>query len=468
MRPTSLVDEATQGAQGVGAPSSSFSTLGKIPAEAVLTAAQNTAPQNRSTKTKGDGAWAFARVRAPGYYLVTFAKIGYQTQRYVIDSSAAVATEPLSVELTPGDGRLTGAITSARGAVGGATITISDGTTRLPPARTRAARSGQWSLEGLSTPSAYLVTASRPGMSTESRIVVLRAGGRGVVNLSSVRPRPNWPARSRTGQSGHDRRSRRRAVTVHGGGMTRTATTMTNGNLAGFYQLPDLPPGSYTVTMSADGYLPETHQVTIRTGQSQATVNAILTSATAVVVGTVHGVQFDPGGAVRFGPDGKIRSSARSTARASRCPHPRTPTRSPAVGRYVPDERDRTWHVRAERTVRRAGHGVCQRRRRGRADHPGIAGRAATHPPVDPGHVDDRGLVASASPSGTLSCPTGTTPGTDCNVFFTLVDSSGQSVPTRTGTPGRSSRRPRPPRRRTGRRTTRCPRNWVYAPGCIG
>ncbi len=417
---------------------SAFTALGKIPQSALQIEAPGNTPQNRSTRTKKDGAWSFARVHAPGYYLVTFAKLGYQTQRYVIDSSAAVATDPLSVELAPGQGRLSGVITSARGAVGGATITISDGTNTVTTSSNSRGAIGRWSIDGLSTPSAYLVSASSPGLSTESRIVVLRAGGTGVANL-----RLGGAATELVGKvSGPDSLGATvglggARVTVRGGGTTRTATTVTNGNLAGYYQLPDLPPGTYTVTMSADGYLPETQRVLIHKGRSQATANAVLTSAAAVVVGTVRGVQFDADGNVRTKPGtstplidaiggaGIVLASPQNTYKITSSADGSFRMSGITPGTYV-------------LSAQFAGLATAY------VTVTAVAGQTTRVPlsalllnlPTTTDSSTIAGFVASESPSGTLSCPAATTPGSDCNVYFTLVDSAGRAVPTRTGNGG--------------------------------
>ena len=41
-----------------------------------------------TTTTTPDGSWAFGGIRAPGYYLVTFSKPGYNTQSYVVTVSS--------------------------------------------------------------------------------------------------------------------------------------------------------------------------------------------------------------------------------------------------------------------------------------------------------------------------------------------------------------------------------------------
>ena len=70
--------------------------------------------------------------------------------------------------MTAGAGRLSGRIGGPSGAVGGATITISDGQETLATSSTSAGTVGNWSIDGLSTPGTFLVSASKDGLSLES------------------------------------------------------------------------------------------------------------------------------------------------------------------------------------------------------------------------------------------------------------------------------------------------------------
>jgi hypothetical protein len=295
--PTSLADQAVQGATGVGVDSQSLDVLGKVPATALLTTAPSTVSENRSTTTGKDGAWTFAGVRAPGYYLLTFAKPGYQTERYVVNAASAAAGKPLEVTLVPGQGRLTGTVRGPDGPVGGAKITITDGTNTLTTSSNTKGQVGAWSVDGLSTPSSYLVSASKDGLGTESSLVNLAAGGSssltlrlktGVASLvGEVQATNSLGAFGGLGGA---------TVTVTNGTITRTATTITTRPV-GFYTLPDLPvPGKFSVTISADGYLPQTQTVSLKKGQSKARVGAVLTSASATVTGKVIGDDLDQNG----------------------------------------------------------------------------------------------------------------------------------------------------------------------------
>ena len=321
LQPTSLVDEKAAGAQPVGESArviaESLSTVGKISGQQLTVRAQSAVSTRKSTLTRANGAWSFAGVTAPGYYLLTFAKPGYQTRQYILDAADADATEPLPVAMTAGTGSLTGRITGPAGAVGGATITISDGQNVVATSSTSAGGIGSWKVDGLSTPGTFLVSAGKDGLSLESSLITLAAGESKSLDLAlksgmaslvgSVQGTDSLGATSGIGGV---------TVTATDGTITRTATTVTSGPV-GRYTLPALPvPGTYTVTIAGDGFLPQTQQIQLRTGQSKAVADAMLTPATAVVSGTVtdaSGSGLVGAGMVLTGPSASYKTMSVST-----------------------------------------------------------------------------------------------------------------------------------------------------------
>src|SRR5699024_8585075 len=123
-----------------------------------------------------DGAWSFPGVPQPGYYLLTFSKPGYQTQRFIVDSSGTKATKPLEVTMQAGDGSLSGSVAGPDGPGGGATVTITDGTTTITTSSTTTGAGnpvGTWAVDGLSTPSNYLVSVTKQRYGTESKLITV-------------------------------------------------------------------------------------------------------------------------------------------------------------------------------------------------------------------------------------------------------------------------------------------------------
>ena len=282
--PSSLGDPAAQGA--LHSPASPQSaTIGKLTSSGVTQQNHANAPAAQSIVTKSDGAWAFTKVQIAGYYLLSFSKPGYQTVKYLIDPHSAAATQPMKVNLLPGQGILTGTVRSAKGVVGGATVTISDGSdTIVTSTNSKGTAIGHWSVHGLSTPDTFLVSVSAHHLSTESSMVTLAAGGSATVNLTLKSGVSTISGRV-LGVSGRGLGGAQ--VTATSGSTPHEATTVTTPGLAGHYSVPDLAPGKYTVTISAAGYETQSHQVTLKAGTSGVSIGASMQLASAQVGGVV-------------------------------------------------------------------------------------------------------------------------------------------------------------------------------------
>jgi len=246
--------------------------------------------------TTDKGEFTFGGVTAPGYYLLTIGKAGFQTQRFLINSVNLAAPQPMKVALEPGTGKLSGSVTGPGGAVGAAQIVVTDGTVTLQTssisASTHTGTPGTWTLDQVSTPGTYLVTASAPGLGSASKLVTLDAAGSAQVDLqlsagqgSIVGTVTGQDSLGVTGGLGGI------TVTAKGGETTRTATTVTSAAMRGAFVLPNLPaPGDYTLTISGPGFLTQTRDVSLGASGGTVTVNATLSRADSVVSGMVTGL----------------------------------------------------------------------------------------------------------------------------------------------------------------------------------
>ncbi len=308
LEPASLVEAADQNAQpapGTDARTSQGlrameGALGKIPREALQLVSAGTNPNQgvRSTVSGDDGSFGFAGITSPGYYLLIAARAGFETQRYIVNAATLAGGLPMNLTMQPGEGKLSGKVTSGGQPVGAASVSITDGTVSLQTSsvskQLAGAKLGSWTVDGLSTPGTYLVTVTAPGLGAESRLVTLKAGGASTADLTLL-PGVSAITGTVTGRDALGRLGGLGGVTVTATGtvggvhVTRSATTVTTGPV-GAYTLPDLPnPGSYTVTVTADGYASQTRTVDLAAGASSAVVDLSLSQAAGVVVGTVTG-----------------------------------------------------------------------------------------------------------------------------------------------------------------------------------
>jgi len=264
--------------------------VGKVWGLAAPVERTDVASQRRTTTTGDDGSWAFAGLSPNGRYLLTFAKAGYETQRFWVTGAEAAAA-PLELELTPGRGRLAGTVTGPDGPAGGVELTISDGTTSITTRTATTGDVGAWAVDGLATPSTYLVSASSAGLGAQSALVALAAAGSRTVHLG-LRAGVATVAGLVSGRDAYGGQGGLGGVrvTARSGETERAATTVT-GDRRGTFVLPDLPVGTWTLTFEADGYATQTRRLVVTAGGAPEQ-RATLTS----VGGTVSGTATDQDG----------------------------------------------------------------------------------------------------------------------------------------------------------------------------
>jgi hypothetical protein len=230
----------------------------------------------------GNGTWAFTDVIQGQSYEVSFRSPGFDTRSFVVTPEVDGDAVELDVEMQPSKGALSGTVVGPSGALGSAAITVTDGTVTF--STSSAGGTGAWSLEGLSTPGVYSVSAELRGFGTTVQQIEL--GPADTVSDITIRMQPGLG--TITGRIEDTGRARLGGVTVtaSNGETTLTTTSFTEGDI-GFYSLPQLDvPGTYTVQAELDGYVIESRRVEL-VGSVQNDVNFTMTSTTSELRGRV-------------------------------------------------------------------------------------------------------------------------------------------------------------------------------------
>lgn len=261
-----------------------------------------------ATTTAEDGTWSVAGLAAPGTYRISLEAPGYQLVEVTqpVDPGGQVVLN--TVRLPAATGSIAGRIVDRDGQpLGGVSIEATLGELSVSTVTPTDGAIGSFVLDGLETPATYLVTLSGEGRSSETRAVRLEPGesltdleielvaDTGVITGTATTP-DGTPLGDVT-------------VTVRGGGTTLTAETLTSGQV-GRFRLPDVPlPGTYTVTLEAEGRQPRTVRAELTATAPEADVSAALPSAEGRVVGRV----VDRTGAPVVGVDVTVSDGAVDT-----------------------------------------------------------------------------------------------------------------------------------------------------------
>jgi hypothetical protein len=237
--------------------------------------------------TNVEGAFSFDGVRVGRAYELFFSKPGFDSRAYVVVPTADGGPIDLEIVMTPGLGEISGIVTGDNGPLGGVRIAITDGTLVFTTTSSTVGGSiGSWSFTGLSTPGTYTLTAETRGFGTQVLQVPLQAGeARSGVSIQMQRGVGSILG-SVTGNV--DNRVQRLGgitITASNGDVTRTTTTVTEGDV-GSFAFPNLPiPGDWTVTAEAPGFVSQTRRVTATGNVTGVDFN--LTRTTATVTGRV-------------------------------------------------------------------------------------------------------------------------------------------------------------------------------------
>ena len=251
----------------------------------------------RTVPVGSDGQFSIANVPSPSVYDLVVVKPGYANDVQRVDLGGGEDRKGVQLRLRKGDGLISGQVNGPAGALGGATITATSGSTVARTVSLTQDKVGSFTLLSLPTPASFTVVVSKPGYASQTVTMALSAGqkltgvavslGQSAGALSgkvSVLPSGN-PAQGVT-------------VTVTNGALTVQTVTQSTGNVGGWTVGGLSIPSTYTVTFSRPDLAGQTVSVSldqagsITPGSQGARITSdgiavSMQSATAVVRGTV-------------------------------------------------------------------------------------------------------------------------------------------------------------------------------------
>jgi hypothetical protein len=228
------------------------------------------------TPTTGQiGAFTLPNLPTPATYVITVSSLGHGSSTSIVDLAAGQSRAGLSIDLASGTGTVSGIVVDAANhGLGGVTVTVG-GATGTPTATTLTAGSpGTFTINGLAVPGTYTLTATLDGYAPQSVPVVFNSVG----VASSVRIPLTTQLGSITGEitkTGDVPLAGATIVATNGQQVFHSMSATSNGPTGGTYLISNLQPGSYSVTVTAGGFLQETALVTVTAG-TQTTQNVNL------------------------------------------------------------------------------------------------------------------------------------------------------------------------------------------------
>lgn len=229
-------------------------------------------------------------LEAPATYTIRVEGSGFAPQEFEVDVAAGQVNVLNTVTLGAATGSVAGTVFDAAGLpLGGVKVQVTSGQLVLEATTPTSGNVGQFIVIGLETPRTYVLTFTLDGFSSQTSaldllagenrtgIVATLVGGRGTAS-GTVRDPSGNPIGGAT-------------VVVAGNEFEATTSSLTTGGSAGgigSYRVSDIPvPGSYTVTVSAPGFMSETVRVGFVAAGEQSGIDAVLHPSTGTVSGTV-------------------------------------------------------------------------------------------------------------------------------------------------------------------------------------
>ncbi|WP_026146109.1 carboxypeptidase-like regulatory domain-containing protein [Nocardioides sp. Iso805N] len=267
---------------------------------------------DKADGANGKGSFVLRSLPTPAQFTIVATADGYASQTMSVSLAAGQTLTGVSLTLGRSSGSLSGAVTLSSGGdpAAGVGVLVTDGSQTIQTASQSSGKAvGTWRVDGLALPGTYTVTFARSDLASHTLSVSLDADGNitpasigpGItVSGISVALHPStavlYGVVKQKGSSGAAAIGEA-TVQLSSGTSSYTVTTASvPASSAGAYRIEDIPPGTYTVSVSLGGVTPTSSIVKLAAGDVTA-YNPKLEPA-ASITGTVvnaSGATLGPG-----------------------------------------------------------------------------------------------------------------------------------------------------------------------------
>ncbi|QWF21306.1 carboxypeptidase-like regulatory domain-containing protein [Nocardioides sp. LMS-CY] len=229
------------------------------------------------TPTTGQvGSFTLDKLPTPGTYMLTFSSPDHGSRAEIVDLEAGQSRSAIDVKLVAGTGSVTGILLGADGkGLGGATVIVGGSvqaggavdTSSLPTTTTLTEGAvGTFSISGLAAPGDYTLMFLLDGYASETVPISLSGNGAPPKVTATLGTKLGGIRGTVTGPSGAPYVGAT-VVATNGAKSWSTTSSSPGGTLSnGGYLFSELEPGTYSVTVTADGIRQQTGLVTVTSG----------------------------------------------------------------------------------------------------------------------------------------------------------------------------------------------------------
>jgi hypothetical protein len=267
---------------------------------ATITATSGQSTANTVSLTVGQvGAFTLRGLPTPATFTIVASKAGFASQTLTLTLTPGQKLSGVAITLSASAGTLSGRVTVGGAGAPGVSVTVTDGQLTVQTVTQSTGTIGLWTAGGLPVPGTYTISFARADLSAQTLSVGLDAGGgitpgsqtavdaHGLIdvtmqsNTQDVYGFVSQPGAKTCDASNHLDET---TVTLNSGASTYTTTTAgATAATCGEYYFGAVPPGTYTLTVSAgSGTSPSSRVITVTAGAPPQRVDVTLAQAASM------------------------------------------------------------------------------------------------------------------------------------------------------------------------------------------